>query len=210
MTVLKAGLLALLLALCAPNSRAADDLEAWRRCLEPLKVGPGKAAIPRWYYDASQAKCVEFQWGGAEPNGNNFALKAACKATCKDVPLCELPPAAGSGDVACMAYIPRYFWNSTSGKCEQFIYGGCGGNANNFESVNDCQLMCKPKPDFCSLQQEVGPCRGRIQRFYYDATKDECFPFFWGGCKGNQNKFVTRLGCRKACKWTAPKAVPLD
>lgn len=42
-----------------------------------------------------------------------------------------------------MAYIPRFFYNSTSGKCEQFIYGGCGGNKNNFESVNDCQLACK-------------------------------------------------------------------
>lgn len=42
-----------------------------------------------------------------------------------------------------MAYIPRYFYNSTSGQCEQFIYGGCGGNKNNFESVNDCQVVCK-------------------------------------------------------------------
>ncbi len=68
----------------SPCSRADDNPEAWRRCLEPLKAGPGKAAIPRWYYDASQMKCVEFKWGGVQPNGNNFALKAACKATCKE------------------------------------------------------------------------------------------------------------------------------
>lgn len=65
-------------------SRAQESPEPWRRCLEPLKAGPGKAAIPRWYFDASQAKCLQFQWGGAEPNGNNFALKAACKAICKE------------------------------------------------------------------------------------------------------------------------------
>ncbi|KAL4435647.1 hypothetical protein ABPG77_002610 [Micractinium sp. CCAP 211/92] len=143
MTALRTGLFFLLVALSVPIIRADDETDAWRRCLEPLKAGPGKAAIPRWYYDASQMKCVEFKWGGVQPNGNNFALKAACKATCKDVPICELPPVAGSGDVQCMAYIPRFFYNSTSGKCEQFIYGGCGGNKNNFESVNDCQLACK-------------------------------------------------------------------
>lgn len=35
---------------------------------------------------------------------------------------------------------------------------------------------CRPRPDYCGLPKEVGPCRGRIQRFYYDAAKDECFP----------------------------------
>ena len=36
----------------------------------------------------------------------------------------------------------RYFHNSTSGLCEQFIYGGCEGNDNNFETLKECQERC--------------------------------------------------------------------
>ena len=34
----------------------------------------------------------------------------------------------------------RYYHNN--GKCEQFIYGGCRGNANNFGSQEDCEARC--------------------------------------------------------------------
>ena len=46
----------------------------------------------------------------------------------------------------CQAYIPRFFYNSTSMKCERFIYGGCAGNANNYESKEDCLECCG---EFC-------------------------------------------------------------
>ena len=29
-----------------------------------------------------------------------------------------------------------------SGKCELFMYGGCAGNQNNFNSVEDCEKQC--------------------------------------------------------------------
>jgi len=58
---------------------------------------------------------------------SGLAHAALPAALCR-VPVCELPPAVGSGDVACMAYIPRYAWNSKTGECEEFIWGGCGGN----------------------------------------------------------------------------------
>ena len=34
----------------------------------------------------------------------------------------------------------RYYHNN--GKCEQFIYGGCRGNANNFASLEACEARC--------------------------------------------------------------------
>ncbi|XP_025091570.1 kappaPI-stichotoxin-Shd2a-like [Pomacea canaliculata] len=43
----------------------------------------------------------------------------------------------------CMAYFPRYFYNAATKKCEQFIYGGCGGNSNNFFTLTDCQSTCE-------------------------------------------------------------------
>ena len=53
--------------------------------------------------------------------------------------ICSLPPETGP----CRAYFPRYFYNSASGKCEMFIYGGCLGNKNNFLTMKQCASACK-------------------------------------------------------------------
>jgi hypothetical protein len=53
---------------------------------------------------------------------------------------CSLPPAAGD----CRASLPRWFWSASTGGCEEFLYGGCGGNANNFPTKAVCQEACKP------------------------------------------------------------------
>ena len=42
--------------------------------------------------------------------------------------MCELPPEVGP----CKGYFPAWYFNILSGSCEQFIYGGCIGNENNF------------------------------------------------------------------------------
>ncbi|CAH3170321.1 unnamed protein product [Porites evermanni] len=51
----------------------------------------------------------------------------------------------------CMAYIPRFFFDQHDGKCKEFIYGGCEGNRNNFEKLQDCQNTCGAK-DFSALK----------------------------------------------------------
>ncbi|CAC5425297.1 unnamed protein product [Mytilus coruscus] len=42
----------------------------------------------------------------------------------------------------CRARSERYYYNWKTAQCEQFIYGGCGGNGNNFQSISDCQAAC--------------------------------------------------------------------
>lgn len=51
---------------------------------------------------------------------------------------CELPVVAGP----CEALDPRYYYNSSTRRCEQFSYGGCCGNANNFETLAACTNAC--------------------------------------------------------------------
>ncbi|KAK8770983.1 hypothetical protein V5799_025773 [Amblyomma americanum] len=52
--------------------------------------------------------------------------------------VCLLPNETGP----CFGYFPRYYYNSTSKTCEQFIYGGCQSNGNNFETVEECKKKC--------------------------------------------------------------------
>ena len=52
--------------------------------------------------------------------------------------LCSLPPKAGP----CDAYFPRYFFDPKSERCSLFIYGGCDGNDNNFETAEACARAC--------------------------------------------------------------------
>uniref|UniRef100_A0A7N4P7H5 BPTI/Kunitz inhibitor domain-containing protein n=1 Tax=Sarcophilus harrisii TaxID=9305 RepID=A0A7N4P7H5_SARHA len=42
----------------------------------------------------------------------------------------------------CRALIPRWFYDFTTSTCSLFIYGGCEGNSNNFESKADCLQTC--------------------------------------------------------------------
>ena len=42
----------------------------------------------------------------------------------------------------CRAIIPRYHYDASMQRCFPFIYGGCGGNRNNFPSKTDCQHNC--------------------------------------------------------------------
>ncbi|KZC10068.1 Kunitz-type proteinase inhibitor kalicludin-1, partial [Dufourea novaeangliae] len=42
----------------------------------------------------------------------------------------------------CRAMIPRYGYNPNTNQCEEFKYGGCSGNANNFENLQKCQQIC--------------------------------------------------------------------
>ncbi|XP_076460366.1 PI-actitoxin-Afv2b-like [Babylonia areolata] len=52
--------------------------------------------------------------------------------------ICSLPSETGP----CRAMIPRYFYDTKSGTCQMFTYGGCLGNANNFEKKENCEAAC--------------------------------------------------------------------
>ncbi|XP_051558588.1 amyloid-beta A4 protein-like [Myxocyprinus asiaticus] len=42
----------------------------------------------------------------------------------------------------CRAMLPRWYFVREEGRCVPFIYGGCGGNRNNFESEEYCLSVC--------------------------------------------------------------------
>ena len=54
------------------------------------------------------------------------------------VDTCGLPPESGS----CYAHFTNWHYNAKKKKCVEFVYGGCGGNGNNFETFERCQSSC--------------------------------------------------------------------
>ena len=42
----------------------------------------------------------------------------------------------------CRGAFSRWYYNTNSDKCEVFIYGGCGGNENNFGTRDECEGKC--------------------------------------------------------------------
>lgn len=61
---------------------------------------------------------------------------------------CDAPPVAGPCDAA----FPRWYSDPTTGICRPFIYGGCGGNKNNYETLAECQGACSGGPQFDACQ----------------------------------------------------------
>ncbi|KIH56166.1 Kunitz/Bovine pancreatic trypsin inhibitor domain protein [Ancylostoma duodenale] len=61
-------------------------------------------------------------------------------ATCSEY-LCNLQYDAGKfGDQG--SHRPRYFYSKSFKNCMLFTYYGRDGNANNFETYNECKAMC--------------------------------------------------------------------
>jgi hypothetical protein len=52
--------------------------------------------------------------------------------------ICTLPIDPGR----CEAYVPSFGFSAADGNCQRFIYGGCEGNANRFETLAECEAQC--------------------------------------------------------------------
>uniref|UniRef100_A0A674MZ92 Amyloid beta (A4) precursor-like protein 2 n=1 Tax=Takifugu rubripes TaxID=31033 RepID=A0A674MZ92_TAKRU len=60
-------------------------------------------------------------------------------ACCPLTEVCTLEPETGP----CRASMPRWHFDVDQKKCVRFIYGGCAGNRNNFDSEEYCMAVCK-------------------------------------------------------------------
>ncbi|XP_012495880.1 PREDICTED: WAP four-disulfide core domain protein 6A-like [Propithecus coquereli] len=76
----------------------------------------------------------------------------SCGKKCLDLrkDICGLPQKVGP----CLAYIPRWWYNKETERCSEFIYGGCQGNNNNFQSEAICMVTCQEK---CKSQGPKSP-----------------------------------------------------
>ncbi|XP_058534241.1 tissue factor pathway inhibitor 2 isoform X2 [Ochotona princeps] len=111
--------------------------------------------------------------------------------------ICLLPPKVGR----CRARIPRYYYDRRTQNCNLFYYGGCDGNANNFNSWEECHEACWmiESPSYCYSPKDEGLCSANVTRYYFNPQKKGCDVFAYTGCGGNENNFVNLQDCRQAC-----------
>lgn len=74
-------------------------------------------------------------------------------------PVCRLPQEVGP----CRAYMKRWSYNLSKAECVEFNYGGCRGNANNFETKEACETKCGGK--------QFTPLRLFINLTYFRTSK---------------------------------------
>jgi len=206
------------------NREREDNTDLNRnKCELDADPGVGYASITKWYYNNDRKLCEEFLYGGERGNDNKFDSERECYDECGDAvvdnaPLdsqrnpnsapvpaeCSLPKEKGP----CRAKKPRYYFNSNTGMCKVFYYGGCRGNENNFETMKECENKCSPTPsdnrnvergDVCEMVSDPGNCYARFPSFYYDKFSKTCKDFIWGGCGGNGNRFPTMEACMQRC-----------
>uniref|UniRef100_A0A8B9K610 BPTI/Kunitz inhibitor domain-containing protein n=1 Tax=Astyanax mexicanus TaxID=7994 RepID=A0A8B9K610_ASTMX len=128
----------------------------------------------------------------------------------------------------CGQYVQRWYYDKAVGACSPFWYGGCSGNSNRFktefECINTCILTSKSsvshrhhsiRDNQCYYLDMTTGLNGFPKRNYYikylvqkgtyllkwfyDTQQNECARFWYGGCKGNGNRFDSQEECEDRC-----------
>uniref|UniRef100_A0A1I8AAH9 Tissue factor pathway inhibitor n=1 Tax=Steinernema glaseri TaxID=37863 RepID=A0A1I8AAH9_9BILA len=171
--------------------------------------------MDRWGYTG--AKCQKFSYNGCGGNANRFSSEYDCGQVCNKL----IAPNSDS-----CAYWPdwgqcnqlRYMWfyNLSSGVCEQFLWGGCGGNTNRFSTFELCQITCEvPGEDICQEKLDRGNwCESMSNRYYYHKASRTCKGFHYTGCGKSRNNFIHLSDCEDMCirrtKTAADLAISTD
>ncbi|XP_044730136.1 papilin isoform X2 [Chrysoperla carnea] len=190
-------------------------------CHLPAETGECYQYTPRWYYDTKERNCRQFYYGGCGGNENNFQTQQECEGRCEFIPteppavttsgpfkteFCFLPSVSGS----CSNQTRRFYYDSRVGVCQQFLYTGCEGNQNNFETIEECHRNCANSQDLCTLPKVEGPCDASYDQWYYNKGTDQCEPFVYGGCAGNTNRFNDQQSCEQRCQRRRAPDSPIE
>ncbi|XP_077523989.1 amblin-like [Amblyomma americanum] len=131
----------------------------WTRCWRRKAVGNCTAKIPSWYYDLWTLSCKGFLYSGCGENSNRFTSEQECQKACtrksKRKPVCSLKPKTGN----CTGFSPSWYYDADVDLCRRFIYGGCYGNANRFDSCMKCMKRCSGKKHAWKI------CKKRTEAF---------------------------------------------
>ncbi|KHJ42566.1 Kunitz/Bovine pancreatic trypsin inhibitor domain protein [Trichuris suis] len=171
------------------------------------------AYFTKYYYNKESKKCETFVYGGCQGNENRFDTLEECEAKCGEDKKEGVPPAGPDAPTddpcilpkdsgPCKASHRKWYFDTHRKVCRMFVYGGCDGNANRFDTKEQCQQRCVatlPASVICRLPYAMGSCRSNIKRFFYDFETKQCRAFTYTGCEGNANNFISAHACYEKC-----------
>ena len=128
-------------------------------CTMPKVVGPCNDVVKQFYYEPRTDTCEEFEYSGCVGNKNRFEDQSSCETKCRQrsrpSDVNETSPDVSTGvlpispiclaelDVgSCNGAITAYYYDTLTKNCQAFIYSGCEGNANRFQTEEQCQRLC--------------------------------------------------------------------
>uniref|UniRef100_A0A8C1LMX4 Serine peptidase inhibitor, Kunitz type 1 b n=1 Tax=Cyprinus carpio TaxID=7962 RepID=A0A8C1LMX4_CYPCA len=76
------------------------------------------------------------------------------------------------------------------------------GHHSDSAEVTVLVLTSEQSERHCLAPKKVGPCRGSFPRWHYNAASSKCEEFIYGGCKENNNNYLSEQECLNACKNT--------
>ncbi|KAF8383048.1 hypothetical protein PRIPAC_72190 [Pristionchus pacificus] len=101
--------------------------------------------------------------------GSNALTTLCCPKSNSDP--CTQPRSEGAGGEK----LPRFFFNTRTGRCTSFLYGGTGGNENNFISSATCQSACPVHRDYCPHGMPMTDIEDRLETCAVDRPCPEGF-----------------------------------
>ncbi|XP_078604135.1 sushi, von Willebrand factor type A, EGF and pentraxin domain-containing protein 1-like [Branchiostoma floridae x Branchiostoma japonicum] len=117
---------------------------------------------------------------------------------CKNAGLCyDVPVAVPDNDLTQCTH--QYYMDNGTASCELVPAGTCMTGLQGFQSKEQCDAACEASM-VCGMRPAItGNCSLSLARWSYHPDADDCLPFVYTGCGGNENNFLSRDQCLQTC-----------
>ncbi len=123
--------------------------------------------------------------GGMSVGGATLAGGAPAAGGTGGIQFVGSPCVLAADPGPCTGHFSWYFFNVVTGRCETFVYGGCEGNGNRYETLAECERAC-PTPPSCSPRMPSSwppwSCVSGWVCYYVTGNSCRCVPDGLGGC----------------------------
>ncbi|KAI6232231.1 hypothetical protein M3Y95_00464700 [Aphelenchoides besseyi] len=156
-------------------------------CNQPLNVGQGDERLVRFYYDADDQICHQFDYFGSKGTENSFISKKACEDQCP-AHRSYCPHGMPQVDTVSRKPVPCGILKS----CQI-------GYVCHLSIEYKISVCCENPANFCTQPRDPGNCNKTEIRYGYNALTDTCVEYKYSGCGGSLNNFKTMERCTQIC-----------